>query len=79
MREEIKPSEETLVDVGPLAEAPPEEVQRAQAERLLKAWKTPTGRNPNLSCSDTEAGFGRQTPATIVLMSSCWSAPNSAP
>ncbi len=30
-------------DVEPLAEPAPEHVRRAQAERLLRAWKTPTG------------------------------------
>jgi cytochrome c oxidase subunit I+III len=57
MREEIKPSEETLVDVGPLAEAPPEEVQRAQAERLLKAWKTPTGWRYWSAVNNTQVGL----------------------
>jgi cytochrome c oxidase subunit I+III len=33
----------TAHDPDPLAAAPPLEVQRAQAERLLKAWKLPTG------------------------------------
>ena len=28
------------IDPGPLTAAPPEEVQRAQTERLLEAWKT---------------------------------------
>jgi len=31
------------IDPGPLTAAPPEEVQRAQTERLLEAWKQPTG------------------------------------
>ncbi|HUQ93818.1 MAG TPA: cytochrome c oxidase subunit I [Bryobacteraceae bacterium] len=30
-------------DPEPLSEAPPEEVQRGQAERLLRAWKIPEG------------------------------------
>lgn len=30
-------------DIGPLSEAPSPEVQRAQEERLLGVWKTPTG------------------------------------
>ena len=30
-------------DVEPLPQAPPEDVQRAQAERLLRAWKIPDG------------------------------------
>lgn len=33
----------TPKDVEPLGEAPPEAVQRAQAERLLQAWRTPAG------------------------------------
>src|SRR5688572_16543723 len=35
--------EPSRTDVKPLAQAPPEEVQRAQAERLLRAWKVPEG------------------------------------
>src|SRR5688572_2509200 len=31
------------VDIEPLAKTPPEELQRAQAERLRKAWKVPEG------------------------------------
>ena len=34
---------EIAPDVEPLREAPPQELQRAQSERLLRAWKTPTG------------------------------------
>jgi len=32
-----------IPDPEPLAEAPPRELQRAQVERLLRAWKTPVG------------------------------------
>ena len=33
--------------------------------RRLRAWKTPTGRKPNLLRRERDAGFGRLTPATI--------------
>src|SRR5688572_26835669 len=36
-------SEPRRADAEPLAQAPPEAVQRAQAERLLRAWKVPEG------------------------------------
>ncbi|MGE0448212.1 MAG: cytochrome c oxidase subunit I [Vicinamibacterales bacterium] len=37
------PNEAVPIDVSPLADAPPEALRRAQEERLLRAWKTPTG------------------------------------
>jgi cytochrome c oxidase subunit I+III len=43
MSKDPVPFELTPQDVEPLAEAAPEEVRRAQAERLLQAWKTPIG------------------------------------
>src|SRR3954453_18924193 len=42
------------------------------------AWNTPTGRNPNFWWNDSDAGFGRLTPATIVRTSSRSMAANSA-
>lgn len=44
-------------DVQPLAEAPPAEVQRAQAERLLRTWKTPTGWRYWSSVNNTDVGL----------------------
>ena len=41
MRDEV--SEPRAQDVEPLAETPPVELQRAQEQRLLRAWKMPTG------------------------------------
>jgi cytochrome c oxidase subunit I+III len=44
-------------DVEPLAEAPPLELQRAQAERLMKAWRTPTGFRYWSAVNNTEVGL----------------------
>jgi hypothetical protein len=44
-------------NVEPLAEAPPEEVRRAQAERLLRAWKTPTGWRYWSAVNNSEVGL----------------------
>ena len=43
-------------DVEPLAEAPPAEVQRAQAERLLRTWETPSGWRYWSSVNNTDVG-----------------------
>lgn len=48
---------ETTRDVQPLADAPPIEVQRAQAERLLQTWKTPTGWRYWSSVNNTDVGL----------------------
>jgi len=44
-------------DVEPLTEAPPAEVQRAQEERLLRAWKMPTGWRYWSAVNNTEVGL----------------------
>ena len=44
-------------DPEPLAEAPPQEVQQAQSERLLKAWKTPQGWRYWSAVNNTEVGL----------------------
>jgi cytochrome c oxidase subunit I+III len=44
-------------DREPLPLAPPLEVQRAQAERLLEAWKTPTGWRYWSAVNNTEVGL----------------------
>jgi cytochrome c oxidase subunit I+III len=44
-------------DVEPLTEAPPEESQKAQAERLLRAWKTPTGWRYWSAVNNSEVGL----------------------
>ena len=46
----------TIPDPEPLAYAPPEEVRRAQEERLLTAWKTPTGWRYWSAVNNTEVG-----------------------
>jgi cytochrome c oxidase subunit I+III len=44
-------------DLEPLAEAPSIELQRAQEDRLLKAWKTPTGWRYWSAVNNTEVGL----------------------
>jgi len=44
-------------DPEPLADAPPEELQQAQAERLLSAWKTPTGWRYWSAVNNSEVGL----------------------
>lgn len=44
-------------DVAPLAEAPPEHVRQAQAERLLRAWKMPTGWRYWSAVNNSEVGL----------------------
>jgi cytochrome c oxidase subunit I+III len=44
-------------DVEPRSEAPPEHVQRAQAERLLRTWKTPEGWRYWSAVNNTEVGL----------------------
>jgi cytochrome c oxidase subunit I+III len=48
---------ESTKDVQPLAKAPPVELQRAQAERLLRTWKTPTGLRYWSSVNNTDVGL----------------------
>ncbi|MBW3541697.1 MAG: cytochrome c oxidase subunit I [Planctomycetes bacterium] len=43
-------------DIEPLPQAPPLEVQRAQEERLLKAWKTPEGWRYWSAVNNSEVG-----------------------
>jgi cytochrome c oxidase subunit I+III len=43
-------------DIEPLPDAPPVEVRRAQAERLLKAWETPSGFRYWSSVNNSEVG-----------------------
>ncbi|MDQ3585338.1 MAG: cytochrome c oxidase subunit I [Pyrinomonadaceae bacterium] len=57
MREETKPFAEARADVEHLRETPPAEVQRAQEERLLRAWKTPTGWRYWSAVNNTEVGL----------------------
>jgi cytochrome c oxidase subunit I+III len=44
-------------DPEPLEQAPPLEIQRAQAERLLKAWETPKGWRYWSAVNNTEVGL----------------------
>src|SRR5918992_1624667 len=54
-------------DVEPLAEAPPAELQRAQAERLLKVWETPKGWRYWSSVNNSDVGVW-YTAATFFFM-----------
>lgn len=45
------------IDPEPLTAAPPEEVQRAQTERLLEAWKKPTGWRYWSAVNNSEVGL----------------------
>jgi cytochrome c oxidase subunit I+III len=54
-------------DVEPLAEAPPEEIRRAQADRLLRAWKTPTGWRYWSAVNNSEVGLW-YTAATFLFL-----------
>ena len=44
-------------DVEPLKSAPPEDIQAAQTERLLEAWKTPTGWRYWSAVNNSEVGL----------------------
>jgi cytochrome c oxidase subunit I+III len=54
-------------DVEPLAAAPPPEVQRAQAERLLRAWETPGGWRYWSAVNNSEVGLW-YTSATFFFL-----------
>jgi cytochrome c oxidase subunit I+III len=55
--EERRPTESAPGDVEPLAEAPPEELQRAQEERLLRVWESPPGWRYWSSVNNTDVGL----------------------
>ena len=55
-------------DPEPLAEALPEDVQRAQTERLLKAWETPTGWRYWSAVNNTEVGLWYTTAACAFFL-----------
>ncbi len=63
MTDDGKPFEERPEDVGPLEEAPPVEVRRAQADRLLKAWETPKGWRYWSAVNNSEVGMWYTTVA----------------
>ena len=44
-------------DAGPLLDAPPEQLQRAQEKRLIEVWKTPAGWRYWSSVNNTEVGL----------------------
>ncbi len=54
-------------DSEPLADAPPESLRRAQAERLLKAWETPTGWRYWSAVNNTHVGLW-YTSMTFLFM-----------
>jgi cytochrome c oxidase subunit I+III len=55
-------------DVEPLSNAPPEELQRAQAERLLQAWQTPQGFRYWSTVNNTEVGLWYTGLAFVFLL-----------
>ena len=55
-------------DIDPLAEAPSEEVQRAQDERLLKVWQTPKGWRYWSSVNNSDVGFWYTATAFIFFL-----------
>ena len=54
-------------DIEPLKSAPPEDVQAAQSERLLRAWKTPTGWRYWSAVNNSEVGLW-YTAATFFFL-----------
>ena len=54
-------------DLGPLPEAPPAEIRRAQEERLLKVWETPGGWRYWSSVNNSDVGVW-YTAATFFFM-----------
>jgi cytochrome c oxidase subunit I+III len=57
MSQDAEPRANAPHDVEPLAETPPAAVQRAQAERLLQAWKMPTGWRYWSAVNNSEVGL----------------------
>jgi cytochrome c oxidase subunit I+III len=58
MSEPSRPaSADPAADPDPLPREPPEELQRAQADRLLRAWKTPEGWRYWSSVNNTDVGL----------------------
>ena len=55
-------------DPEPLPHAPPEAVQRAQQERLLEAWKTPTGWRYWSAVNNSEVGLWYTTIAFVFFL-----------
>ena len=54
-------------DVEPLAATPPEAIQRAQEDRLLRAWRTPTGWRYWSAVNNSEVGLW-YTAATFAFL-----------
>jgi cytochrome c oxidase subunit I+III len=59
---------ESTADVSPLAEAPPEHVRKAQAERLIEVWSAPTGLRYWSAVNNTEVGVWYTALAFIFLL-----------
>jgi cytochrome c oxidase subunit I+III len=68
MTEAPKVPEVAPDDVEPLSDAPPEELQRAQAERLLDTWKTPEGWRYWSSVNNTDVGQWYTGMAFVFLL-----------
>ncbi len=68
MSEEPTPLEEAPQDVQPLAEAPPQELQRAQAQRLEQVWKAPPGWRYWSAVNNTEVGVWYMAAAFLFFL-----------
>ena len=55
-------------DAEPLADAPPESVQKGQRERLLRAWKTPQGWRYWSAVNNTEVGLWYTATAFLFFL-----------
>jgi cytochrome c oxidase subunit I+III len=64
---QARPGRARRGDPEPLAQAPPPEVRRAQEERLLRAWHTPTGWRYWSAVNNSEVGLW-YTAATFFFM-----------
>ena len=66
--DEDRAFEEHPSEVGPLEEAPPLAVQKAQSERLAKAWETPKGWRYWSAVNNSEVGAGYTTVAFAFFL-----------
>jgi cytochrome c oxidase subunit I+III len=62
----MKPDDEVALDPEPLPEAPPVELQRAQAARLRRTWETPSGLRYWTSVNNTDVGVW-YTATTLIF------------
>ena len=63
-----KSSDRAAADVEPLRNEPPAELQRAQEERLIAAWKAPTGFRYWSSVNNTIVGVWYTATAFLFFL-----------